>query len=240
MFFFDALRVKIKENGRILNKAVHLVLGITMEGNKDLLGVWIAKEEGAKFWLRVLNDLKTRGVQDIFITCVDGLKGFPDAVESVFPQSEVQLCVVHQVRNSLKFVSWKERKEVAGDLKTIYGAATVEEAEMNLLTFTEKWDEKYPSISLSWQRNWENLSTFFAYPPEIRRAIYTTNSIESVNRSLRKVIKNRGSFPNDDSALKLIYLAIQNISAKWTKPIHHWKEALNQFSILCAGRMPED
>jgi len=171
---------------------------------------------------------------------MDGLKGFPEAIESVFPKSAVQLCIVHQVRNSLKFVSWKDRKEVAGDLKTIYGAPTVDEAEMNLLTFAEKWDKQYPSISQSWQRNWGNLNTFFAYPYEIRKVIYTTNAIESVNRSLRKVIKNRGSFPNDDSVLKLIYLAIQNISAKWNRPIHHWKEALNQFSILYEDRMPED
>jgi putative transposase len=185
-----------------------------------------------------VTELRNRGVQDIFIACVDGLKGFPEAIEAVFPQTQVQLCLVHMVRHSLRYVSWKQRKEVAADLKTIYQAPTAEQAEMNLTDFEKKWDDSHPSIGQSWRRNWERLTPFFAYSPEIRKVIYTTNAIESLNMSLRKVTKNRGSFPNDDSMLKLLYLALNNIARKWTMPIRDWKAALNRFSILFDGRMP--
>ncbi|MFA5243364.1 MAG: IS256 family transposase, partial [Sulfuricella sp.] len=193
----------------------------------------------AKFWLQVVTELKNRGVQDIFIACVDGLKGFPEAIEAVFPKTAVQLCIVHLVRYSLNYVSWKLRKAVAADLRTIYSAATVEEAEAKLAEFEEKWGEAYPSIVLSWRRNWERIIPFFDYPPEIRKVIYTTNAIESVNMSLRKITKNRGSFPSDEALLKLFYLALQNISQKWTMPIRDWKAALNRFTIQFDDRMPQ-
>ncbi|WP_144408297.1 IS256 family transposase, partial [Sulfuricella sp. T08] len=208
-------------------------------GEKELLGIWIAQTEGAKFWLQVVTELKNRGVQDIFIACVDGLKGFPEAIEAVFPKTAVQLCIVHLVRYSLNYVSWKLRKAVAADLRIIYSAATVEEAEAKLAEFEEKWGEAYPSIVQSWRRNWERIIPFFDYPPEIRKVIYTTNAIESVNMSLRKITKNRGSFPSDESLLKLFYLALQNISQKWTMPIRDWKAALNRFTIQFDDRMPQ-
>jgi len=229
--YMDAIRVKGRATGHVLNKAVYLAIGITMEGVKEVLGMWVAETEGAKFWLNL-------GVQDIFIACVDGLKGFPEAIETVFPHAQVQLCIVHMVRNSLRYVSWKQRKEVATDLKTIYQASTAEQAEMYLVDFEEKWDKTHPSIGQSWRRNWERIIPFFAYPPEIRKVIYTTNAIESLNMSLRKVTKNRGSFPNDESMLKLLYLALNNIAKKWTMPIRDWKAALNRFSILFGDRMP--
>ena len=193
--------------------------------------------EGAKFWLQVVSELRNRGVKDILIACVDGLKGFPEAIESVFPQTIVQLCIVHMVRHSLKYVSWKRRKEVAADLKQIYQSATVEEAERRLGEFEEKWDREYPPISLSWRRNWSRLIPFFDFPPEIRKVIYTTNAIESVNMSLRKLAKTRGFFPNDDALIKLFYLGLRNISQKWTMPIKDWKPALNQFTILFRDRI---
>lgn len=236
--YMDAIRVKARNNGHIINKAVYLALGITMDGVKEVLGMWVAENEGAKFWLQVVTELRNRGVQDIFIACVDGLKGFPEAIETVFPRTQVQLCIVHMVRNSLKYVSWKQRKEVATDLKTIYQATTAEQAEMELMAFEGKWNETHPSIGQSWRRNWDLVSPFFAYSPEIRKVIYTTNAIESLNMSLRKVTKNRGSFPNDESMLKLLYLALNNIAKKWTMPIRDWKAALNRFSILFDDRMP--
>ena len=236
--YMDAIRVKGRATGHVLNKAVYLAIGITMEGVKEVLGMWVAETEGAKFWLQVVTELRNRGVQDIFIACVDGLKGFPEAIETVFPQAQVQLCIVHMVRNSLKYVSWKQRKEVAADLKTIYQASTADQAEMSLSDFEEKWDKTHPSIGQSWRRNWVRIIPFFAYPPEIRKVIYTTNAIESLNMSLRKVTKNRGSFPNDESMLKLLYLALNNIAKKWTMPIRDWKAALNRFSILFGDRMP--
>jgi len=232
-----AIRVKGRANGHILNKAVYLAIGITMDGIKEVLGMWVAENEGAKFWLQVVTELRNRGVQDIFIACVDGLKGFPDAIETVFPQAQVQLCIVHMVRNSLKYVSWKQRKEVAADLKIIYHASTAEQAEMGLTNFQEKWDKTHPSIGQSWRRSWDRVITFFAYPPEIRKVIYTTNAIESLNMSLRKMTRNRGSFPNDESMLKQLYLAFNNIANKWTMPIRNWKAALNRFSILFGDRM---
>jgi putative transposase len=236
--YMDAIRVKGRANGHVLNKAVYLAIGITMDGVKEVLGMWVAETEGAKFWLQVVTELRNRGVQDIFIACVDGLKGFPEAIETVFPHAQVQLCIVHMVRNSLKYVSWKQRKEVAADLKIIYQAPTAEQAEMSLMDFEEKWDKTHPSIGQSWRRNWERIIPFFAYPPEIRKVIYTTNAIESLNMSLRKVTKNRGSFPNNESMFKLLYLALNNIAKKWTMPIRDWKPALNCFSIVFGDRMP--
>lgn len=235
--YLDALRIKGRHEGQITNKAVYLAIGINSEGIKEVLGMWIAKNEGAKFWLSVLNDLKNRGLEDIFIASVDGLKGFPDAIEAVYPQTQVQLCIVHMVRNSLKYVSWKQRKEMATDLKTIYRASTVEQAWSNLELFAEKWDKTHPRVSKSWQDNWSNLSTYFNYPQDIRRVIYTTNAIESLNMSLRKVTKNRGSFPSDEAVFKILYLALKNASKKWTMPIQNWHAAMNQFSIMFEDRL---
>ena len=238
IIFLDALRVKIRDNGHIYNKAVYVALGITMEGLKDVLGLWIAKNEGAKFWLQVVTELQNRGLKDIFIACVDGLKGFPDAIGSVFPQTQVQLCIVHMIRHSVKYVAFKDQKQVCADLKHIYRASNAEQAEEELETFAKKWDDKYPTISESWRRNWQGIIPFLAYPDDIRKVIYTTNAIESLHHSLRKIIKNRGSFPNDGSALKLLYLGLKNISKRWTMPIHTWKQALNQFAILFEESFP--
>jgi len=238
IIYLDAVRVKVRHNSTVINKAVYLAIGITWDGAKEVLGMWIAETEGAKFWLQVVTELKSRGVNDIFIACVDGLKGFPEAIEAVFPKAQVQLCIVHMVRNSLRFVSWKQRKEVAADLKIIYQAATVDQADANLTAFAKKWDASHPTIAKSWRNNWERIIPMFSYPPEIRKAIYTTNAIESLNMSLRKVTKNRGSFPNDEAMTKLLYLAMKNISKKWTLPIRDWKSAMNQFTILFEGRMP--
>ena len=235
--YFDCLMVKIRDGAHVVNKAIYLAVGLTRQGQKDALGLWVSPNEGAKFWLGVVTELKNRGVSDLFIACVDGLKGLPEAIEAVFPATQVQQCVVHQVRQSLNFVSWKERKAVAADLKAIYTAATREQGEMRLEEFAAKWDGRYPTISASWRRNWERLAVFFAYPAEIRKVIYTTNTIESINSGIRKVIKNRGSFPSDEAALKLIYLALQNISRKWTMPVKDWRAALNQFAILYEGRL---
>lgn len=237
--YLDCIHVKVRDSGAVRVKAVYLALGINLAGEKELLGLWIAQTEGAKFWLQVVTELKNRGVTDIFIACVDGLKGFPEAIEAVFPRTAVQLCIVHLVRYSLNYVSWKLRKEVAADLRAIYTAATVEEAERQLGAFEEKWGEAYPSIGQSWRRNWPRIIPFFDYPPEIRKVIYTTNAIESVNMGLRKITKNRGSFPSDDALLKLFYLALKNISAKWTMPIRDWKAALNRFTIQFEDRMPQ-
>jgi len=236
--YLDAIRVKVRHDGRVINKAVYLAIGVNLDGLKEVLGMWTAETEGAKFWLQVVTELKTRGVKDIFIACVDGLKGFPEAIETVFPDTQVQLCLVHMVRHSLKYVSWKQRKEVAADLKAIYQAPTIEQAEVNLAQFEAKWNDSHPTIGKSWRNNWERITPLFSYPPEIRKAIYTTNAIESVNMSLRKVTKNRGSFPNDGSMFKLLYLALKNISKKWTMPIRDWKAAMNQFMIIFENRMP--
>lgn len=236
--YFDAIWSKVRDDGPVVKVAVYLALGITMAGQKEVLGMWAANSEGAKFWLHVLTELKNRGVRDIFIGCVDGLKGFPEAMETVFPATQVQLCLVHMVRHSLSYVGWKERKAVAADLKAIYRAATVVEAERALELFEQKWDRKYPSISKSWRTHWPELITFMKYPAEIRKAIYTTNAIESLNRSLRKISKNRGVFPNQESLLKLYYLALERIAKKWTMPIHGWSEALNRFVIEFGDRVP--
>jgi transposase-like protein len=238
ILYFDALFVKSRQEGPVKNKAVYLALGINLEGEKELLGLWIAETEGSKFWLSVFNEIKNRGVQDCFIACVDGLKGLPEAIESVFPDTQVQLCIVHKLRNSFKYVPWKDRKAVAKDLRAIYGAATLREAEHALDKFSDTWDAKYPAISPSWRSDWDRLTVFFDYMPEIRKAIYTTNAIESLNFSLRKILKNRGAFPNDDSITKILYLAIERASKKWTMPIRNWKVALNQFVILFGDRVP--
>jgi putative transposase len=237
--FLDAIFVKVRDNSHIVNKAIYFALGVTMEGQKELLGMWIAQTEGAKFWLNVITELKNRGIQDIFIACIDGLKGFPEAIEGVFPKTEIQLCIVHMTRNSLNYVSWKDKKQVAAGLRQIYGAPTEEAAKSALDNFALTWDSKYPRISSSWKNNWDRLVPFLAYPEDIRKAIYTTNAIESLNNSLKKVIKNRGAFPNDEAVLKLLYLAMRNISKKWTMPIRCWKEALNQFAIIFGDRFPD-
>ena len=229
--YLDCLVVKVREDKRVINKSIYLALGVNTDGHKVLLGMWIAQSEGAKFWLNVLTELKNRGVAQVFIFCVDGLTGFPDAIESVYPQAKVQCCIVHKVRNSLKYVSWKDRKAVAKDLKAIYGSGTVVEAEYALSSFSERWDGKYPSISMSWRRDWERLTPFFDYPADIRKVIYTTNAIESLNMCLRKVIKNKRVFPTDDAVFKSLYLAIKNISKRWTMPIRAWKPAMNRFMI---------
>ena len=236
--YLDALRVKIRDGARVQNKAIYLALGINLNGFKEVLGMWIAQTEGAKFWLQIVTDLKNRGLKDILMICVDGLKGLPEAIEAVFPKTEVQLCIVHLVRYSLNYVGWKHRKEVAADLRQIYQSATEDEAAMQLDAFARKWDAKFPTISNIWRRNWPRVIPFFAHPPEVRKVIYTTNAIESLNMSLRKITKNRGSFPNDEAALKLLYLALGNISKKWTMPIINWRQALNQFTIVYEGRVP--
>lgn len=237
ILYFDALFVKSRQEGPVQTKAVYLALGVNLEGEKDLLGMWMSESEGSKFWLSVFNDLKNRGVQDCFVACIDGLKGLPEAIEAVFPKTQVQLCIVHKVRNSLKYVTWKERKAVATDLRAVYSAPTLSEAEAALERFAKAWDGKYPAISPSWRADWERLTVFFDYPPEIRKVIYTTNAIESLNYSLRKILKNRGAFPNDESITKLLYLAVSRISKRWTLPIRDWKAALNQFVILCGERI---
>ena len=236
--YLDCIHVKIRE-GAVRVKAVYLAIGVTMTGEKEVLGLWLSQTEGAKFWLQVVTELRNRGVQDIFIACVDGLKGFPEAIEAVFPKATVQLCIVHMVRHSLNYVSWKRRPEVAADLKQIYQSTTAEEAERRLGEFEAKWDAEYLPIGQSWRRNWPRLIPFFDYPPEIRKVIYTTNAIESVNMSLRKLTKNRGSFPSDEALLKLFYLALRNISQKWTMPIRDWKAALNRFTIEFGDRIAQ-
>jgi putative transposase len=238
VIIFDALRVKIRDEGVVRNKAVYLALGFTIEGHKEVLGLWIEQTEGAKFWLRVMNELRNRGVNDVFIAVVDGLKGFPEAINAVFPEAAVQTCIVHMIRHSLAYVGWKVRKHVAADLKRIYRAESAEAAALRLDEFEEKWGDKFPPIGKSWRRNWEQIIPFFAYPEAVRKIIYTTNAIESLNMSLRKIIKNRGHFPSDDAATKLLYLALRNIAKKWTLPARTWKQALNQFAILFQDRFP--
>lgn len=235
--YLDALRVNSRESGKNQNKALYIALGVNMEGRKEVLGFYISETEGAKFWMGVLTDLKNRGVEDIFIACMDGLTGFPDAVRAVFPQTRIQLCIVHMVRNSTKFVSYKDLKAVCRDLKKIYTASTEEEALLSLDDFGKAWNSKYSMIQKSWLDHWDDLSEFFSYPEEIRRVIYTTNAIESLNFSLRKVTKNRAAFPTDESIYKIMYLAINKASKKWTMPIRNWGVALNQFSIMFEGRV---
>ena len=235
--YLDCLVVKIRQDKRVINKSIFLALGIIKEGEKELLGMWIAENEGAKFWLNVLTELQNRGVEDIFIACIDGLKGFPDAINSVYPETHIQLCIVHMVRNSLKYVSWKDYKAVAGDLKRVYRSSTEEEALLELTRFGEKWDEHYPQIAKSWNTHWENLNTLFTYPEDIRKAIYTTNAIESLNSVIRKAIKKRKIFPSDDAAKKMVYLAVTEASKKWTMPIHNWRKAMSRFIIEFGVRL---
>jgi len=234
--YLDALYVKMRHEGRVENRAVYVAIGVDLEGQKDVLGLWCSANEGSKFWLSVLTDLKNRGVKDMLIVWVDRLKGFPQAIEAVFPLAQVQLCVVHLIRASLNYVNWKERKQVAADLKPIDRAATAAEAEMNLESFILTWGQKYKAIGKLWKENWERVIPFFAFPEEVRKVIYTTNAVEALHRGLRKIIKNRGSFPSEEAALKLLYLALQNISEKW-EAVQHWKQALNQFEILWGDRI---
>ena len=237
--YMDCIVVKVRQNGSVINKAVFLALGINTEGQKELLGMWLAENEGAKFWLSVLTELKNRGLQDILIACVDGLKGFPDAINSVYPQTHIQLCIIHMVRNSLKYVSWKDYKVVTSGLKTVYQAPTEEAALMALDAFAKVWDDKYPQISKSWRAHWENLNTLFSYPPDIRKAIYTTNAIESLNSVIRAAIKKRKVFPTDDSVRKVIYLAIKDASKKWSMPIQNWRLAMSRFIIEFGDRLSD-
>jgi len=236
ILFLDALYVKIRHEGRIENRAVYVAIGINLEGRKEVLGLWTSGNEGAKFWLAVLSELRNRGVKDVFVVCVDGLKGFPQAIESVYPQAEVQLCIVHLVRASLNYVNWKERKQVAADLKPIYRAGTAVQAELELAAFAGKWGDKYGAIVKVWRENWERVIPFFAFAEELRRVVYTTNAVESLHMSMRKIIKNRGSFPNEEAAMKLLYLALKNVAKKW-ETVQNWKSALNRFEILWGDRI---
>jgi transposase-like protein len=238
VIFFDALRVNIRDEGHVVKKAVYLALAIRLDGQKELLGMWIERNEGSKFWMGILNELKNRGLVDTLITAVDGLTGFPDAVNAVFPKAEVQLCIVHMVRNSLKYVPYKDRKTVAADLKEIYLAPSEAAALGALGRFAEKWDRKYPAISKSWRNRWSDVIPFMKFSPEIRRAIYTTNAIESVNYTLQRNLKTRQSFPNDEAAMKLMFMVLRRISKRWTMPIRNWGEALHQFAVIYGDRVP--
>ena len=239
IIYFDCLVVKVREHQRVVNKSVYLALGVNLRGYKELLGMWIAQSEGAKFWLSVLTELQNRGMKDLFVACVDGLTGFPEAIEAVYPQVRVQLCLVHLMRNSLRYVADKHLKEVATDLKAIYTTTTEAEAELNLELFAEKWDQRYPSISRSWRANWARVIPLFAFPADIRKIIYTTNAIESLNMTLRKVTRNHRIFPSDEAVFKVIYLAVQNLAKKWTMPLSNWKPALNRFSVEFGERFPQ-
>lgn len=235
--YFDALRLKIRDEGTVKNKAVYLALGIRADGRKEVLGLWIEQTEGAKFWLKVFNELKNRGLEDILIAVVDGLRGFPEAIEAVYPQAQIQTCIVHLIRNSLKLASWKDRKELAAALRPIYQAATAQSALAELETFAKgDWGQKFPTVVAMWKRQWEQVIPFFAYPPVVRKIIYTTNAIESMHMQLRKIVKNRGHFPSDDAASKLLYLALCNIEKNWKMPPVIWKQAANQFAILFGER----
>lgn len=235
--WMDAIHYKVKDQGKVKSRAVYNILGINTEGKKDLLGVYVSENEGANFWLSVLTDLNNRGVRDVLIACIDNLNGFEQAINSIFPKTEVQSCVVHQIRNSLKYVASKDQKEFLAELKPVYKAATRELAELNLEKLGEKWRKKYPVVIKSWEDNWHKLSTYFKYTEDIRRIIYTTNTIEGFHRQVRKVTKNKGVFPSDDALLKLVYLAYRNISKKWTQPLHNWSLTVSQLSIHFEGRL---
>lgn len=235
--YFDALVVNGRTEGKAAKKSVYIALGLDMQGKKDVLGLWIGESEGAKFWMGIMTELKNRGVEDILIACIDGLKGLPEAINAVYPKTHIQLCIVHMIRNSTRFVSYKERKSLCSDLKQIYSAPSEKQGRDALDDFAGKWDLKYPMISKSWKNNWANLSEFFAYPPDIRKIIYTTNAIESLNFSLRKVTKNRSAFPNDDAILKIMFLALTNASKRWTMPIRDWGAALNQLAVYFEDRI---
>jgi transposase-like protein len=236
--FFDALRVNIRDEGHVAKKAIYLALAIRLDGQKEILGMWIERNEGAKFWMGILNELRNRGVADVLIAAVDGLTGFPDAINSVFPETEVQLCMVHMVRNSVKYVPYKDRKAVTADLKEIYLAPSADAATAGLERFAEKWDRKYPAISKSWRSRWSEVIPFLKFSPEIRKGVYTTNAIESINYNLQRNLKTRQSFPNDESAMKLVFMILRRISKKWTMPIRNWGEALHQFSVFYGDRVP--
>ena len=231
ILYLDCIVVKVRQDKRIINKSVYLALAVNMEGKKELLGLWMSENKGSKFWLSVLTELQNRGIKEIFIACVDGLSGFPDAINTAFPKTKVQLCIVHMVRNSIKYVSYKDVKALTSDLKRIYQSSTASEAEGEFEQFGEKWDKKYPSVSVSWRKHWLNVIPLFDYPAEIRRVIYTTNAIESLNSVIRKAINNRKIFPDDNSVYKVVYLAIEQASRKWTMPINDWKPALNRFML---------
>ena len=235
--FMDAIHYKIKENHQIVTKAAYVVLGITLEGNKDILGVWIGEHESSKFWLGVLNDLKSRGILDVYLFCVDGLKGFKEAINAVYPKAQIQWCIIHQIRSSTRYVGYKDIKELMSNLKQVYQSVTEEEALNNLMKFKEKWGKAYPSCVKSWEENWDILSAFYAYPPEIRRIIYTTNIIEGLNRQFRQITKNKPSFPTDDSLKKILYLASKKIVERWTQRCRNWDMVLNQLNILFADRI---
>ena len=237
--YLDCIVVKIRQDKRVINKAIYLALGVDLEGQKELLGMWLSENEGAKFWLGILTELHNRGLKDILIACVDGLKGFPEAIQSVYPQTHVQLCIVHMVRYSMKFVPWKDYKAVAADLKRVYQSVTEEEALQELDEMEAKWGSQYPQISRSWRHNWANLNTLFAYPEGIRKAIYTTNAIESLNSVVCRAIKKRKLFPNDDAARKMVYLTTMEASKKWTMPIRNWRLALNHFMIVFEERLSD-
>jgi putative transposase len=238
--WLDAIHYKVREDGKVVSKAVYTILGVNLDGRKEVLGLYISEHEGAKFWLQVLTDLSNRGVKDILIACVDGLKGFPEAIEAIFPNTEVQLCVIHQIRNSLKYVGSKNQKEFMGDLKRVYKAANKELAAAELDILADKWEGKYPIVIKSWRNNWERLSQYFKYPEDIRRIIYTTNTIEAVHRQFRKLTKTKGSFPNQDSLLKLLYMGIQNAARKWTMPIQNWSLTISQLAIFFDGRLDKE
>ena len=238
--YFDGIVVHVRGgNGRVSQHTIYVALGVNLDGHKELLGLWLAETEGAKFWLSCLTDLKNRGLRDIFVVCIDGLSGFSEAVHTAYPQTNVQLCIVHLVRAALRYVSTQDSKAVTADLKKIYRAATVVEAEQALEEFAQAWDDKYPTIAKTWRAKWTDIITLFDYPPAIRKAIYTTNAIESVNSVIRKFTRNRKIYPNEESALKIVYMAIHEASKKWTMPIRHWKQALNHFAIMFEERMPE-
>ena len=237
--WLDGIVVKVHQDHQVLRKTIYLALAINMEGYKELLGIWIAEHEGAKFWAQVLTELNNRGVKDVFVFCIDGLTGFPEAIKGIYPKSEIQLCIVHMLRNSLKYVSWKDRKAVARDLKEVYQAGTLEGAEAALVRFAEKWNDKYEAIYALWERNWENIVTIYSYPSEIRRVIYTTNAIESLNGVIRSRIKTKRILGSDESALKLVWIAVANASKKWTMPISNWSKALNHFYVRYADRFPK-
>jgi putative transposase len=235
--FLDALYVKMRHEGRVENRAVYVALGINLEGRKDVLGLWTSATEGAKFWLNVLTELRNRGVRDIYLVCVDGLKGFPQAIESIYPKSQVQLCIVHLVRASMNYVTWQDRKKVVADLKPIYKAVTADEAERQLSEFETKWP-KYPAIARLWREQWDRVIPFFAFPEAVRKVVYTTNAVESLHMSLRKIIKTRGSFPSEEAAFKLLYLALTKVVAKW-ETVQHWKQMLNYLDTVCGDRIQE-
>lgn len=236
--YFDAIVAKVRHEGKVSNRAIYLALAISLDGKKEVLGMWASENEGSKFWLSVLTELKNRGAEDFFICCIDGLSGFDRAIETVYPKAKIQLCIVHLIRNSLKYVGWKEKRQVASALKDIYHASTVEAAREALDEFAKTYDNQYPAVSKIWYRHWENWITFYDYPEEIRKVIYTTNAIESLNSSFRKISRNRNLFPSEEALYKLLFLSLKNISKKWTKPVQNWAQALNRFTIEFEDRMP--